>query len=631
MKQRYQTGYFTLFLFLALNAIQLQSQISTQETPYGINHQIDISGLKASNVVFTKEILNHNEFTLQPHMLAGVSLPVHKSFYHEAERAFQSDSGTLWQMKITIAGASRSGFVFSDFFLHAGDKFFIYSENKKHYIGAFTERNNGNGYFSTHILPGETFILEYFSRDHFQDHPPQIMLDEVIYLFNEQELHSITGSDKSSGACNVNVNCPEGQMWQKQKRGVARILLRSGSTWFNCTGSLINTTLSDGSPYFLTSDHCGVSASDDDLQVWQFYFNYEYAGCSNTGGAPQNMMISGASIVARAPISQGSDFKLLELNQAPLLSWNPYYNGWSRSSRNPEWGVGIHHPSGDAKKISTFTTPLHHATFTGGMQQGYWRVAWRETESGHGVTEGGSSGSPIFDEHGLITGTLTGGGASCNNPTLPDYYGKFYRHWNANGDTPDKTLQPWLDPEGDNPEQLFGYDPNAITNFVLVDINPPLAGLVTGDGYYAENESVSLLAIPNSGYKFLNWTNDSGSIVGVDSTFDFIMPQTEILITANFADIENTIGLHAVLQKTKIYPNPARNYLWIEFDESLLADTLTLTLYNLQGQKVQEIINQKTSEPLQVRINTQMIPEGVYILTIRTEEVLSAHRIIITH
>ncbi len=624
MKQRKQITYYTLFLFLALNALQLQSQISTNETPYGIIHKTDVSALTSSYAVLNKEILDRDEFALQPHLLAGTSIPLHTSFYQQAEMALKTEQGTLWQMKITIPGSSLAGFVFSDFFLQEGDKFFIYSEDKKNYIGAFTEQNNSNGYFSTHILPGETFILEYFSPEHFTEHPPRIMIDEVIYLFNEEELNTLTGTEKSSGACNVNVNCPEGQMWQKQKRGIARILLRSGSTWFNCSGSLINTTLNDGEPYFLTSDHCGVAASDADLQVWQFYFNYEYAGCTNTGGAPQNMMITGATIVARAPISQGTDFKLLMLNQAPLLSWNPYFNGWTRSSRNPEWGVGIHHPSGDAKKISTFTTPLHHATFTGGMQQGYWRAVWRETESGHGVTEGGSSGSPIFDENGLITGTLTGGGASCSNPTLPDYYGKFYRHWSSNGETPEKTLKPWLDPENENPEKLFGYDPNVATNFVVVDINPPSAGEVTGDGYYAESENVNLLATPNAGFKFLNWTDDSGAIVGVDSTLDFVMPQTEILITANFAETENTTNLLAALKSVNIYPNPASHELYIDLDHFYTSD-LILTIFNLQGQTVKQTF--ATSQL--VRFNTQMLPEGLYILTIRSEQTLTTHRIVI--
>src|SRR5690606_35315846 len=41
-----------------------------------------------------------------------------------------------------------------------------------------------------------------------------------------------------------------------------------------------------------------------------------------------------------------------------------------------------------------------------------------------------------------------------------DYYGKFSKHWDANGTTNSKKLQPWLDPLGTNPTTLNGYDPN---------------------------------------------------------------------------------------------------------------------------------------------------------------------------
>ena len=86
-------------------------------------------------------------------------------------------------------------------------------------------------------------------------------------------------------------------------------------------------------------------------------------------------------------------FLLVELNNDP--DFNPYFAGWNRSNIPATSGVSIHHPSGDIKKISTFTQSL---TSAGGLGFGndnttHWRVYWSNTVNGHGVTEGGSSGS----------------------------------------------------------------------------------------------------------------------------------------------------------------------------------------------------------------------------------------------
>ena len=125
--------------------------------------------------------------------------------------------------------------------------------------------------------------------------------------------------------------------------------------------------------------------------------------------------------------------------------YNPYYCGWDASTGNSSSGVCIHHPDGDIKKISTYITPLTSGTW-GSTPNTHWIVRWAATANGHGVTEGGSSGSPLFDDEGLIIGTLTGGESSCQNPTGPDMYGKISYSWASNGSSAEQQLKPWLDP-----------------------------------------------------------------------------------------------------------------------------------------------------------------------------------------
>ena len=91
-----------------------------------------------------------------------------------------------------------------------------------------------------------------------------------------------------------------------------------------------------------------------------FYWNYESPSCSRGGSEPQILSTSGATILAN---NEYSDFALLSLNEDPknLSGYDPYYLGWDRITSLSSTGVvGIHHPSGDVKKIATsFNLPAN--------------------------------------------------------------------------------------------------------------------------------------------------------------------------------------------------------------------------------------------------------------------------------
>jgi hypothetical protein len=132
---------------------------------------------------------------------------------------------------------------------------------------------------------------------------------------------------------------------------------------------------------------------------------------------------------------------LVELNGTLPTTVNARMNGWSIETTPAVPGVGIHHPAGDIKKISTYNT-VSTTTWPGGASGAHWQVVWVANANGHGVTEGGSSGSPLFDANGRIIGTLTGGGSYCTATSSPDQYGKMTYHWESNGTTADAQLKP---------------------------------------------------------------------------------------------------------------------------------------------------------------------------------------------
>ncbi|MBD3869039.1 MAG: hypothetical protein IFK94_13025, partial [Acidobacteria bacterium] len=63
-----------------------------------------------------------------------------------------------------------------------------------------------------------------------------------------------------------------------------------------------------------------------------------------------------------------------------------------------------------------------------------------------GTTEGGSSGSPLYNQDHQVIGQLHGGYASCSSQTS-DWYGKLSVSWTGGG-TNATSLEPWLDHAG---------------------------------------------------------------------------------------------------------------------------------------------------------------------------------------
>lgn len=466
------------------------AQISEGGIPVGYNKSIsDIPLVDLSDHPVLYNEIDKEGDPFGP-MKAGFGIPVTITPGEYGQFRELESGKRLWQLKIHASGALGLGLVFEDFYLDAGDRMFVYNTDGSFHAGAFTSiNNNPDNVFSTHIVPGDTLVIELETvaepGETAADQggraltSSRLQIGEVIFIDNGGELSLFTGVKDlgESGDCQVGINCPEGNSWQDEKRGVARILLREGSTWYWCTGSLVNNTAQDGTPYMLTSDHCGESSSPDDYNVWQFYFNFERPGCEETG-TPQNNMIRGSTLKSKAPLAGGSDFKLLLLRSNIPESYHPFFNGWNLAENGSPSGVSIHHPVGDAMKISTYTSGLSTSNWPGSvnaMDNGFWRVTWASTLSGHGVTEGGSSGGPLFDYSGLIVGTLTGGASSCNRPQNPDFYGKMNMHWDANSEYDSLQLAPWLDPLGAELLSLEGYDPHG-------DRYLPPAGLVVNHG-----------------------------------------------------------------------------------------------------------------------------------------------------
>ena len=327
------------------------------------------------------------------------------------------DGSSIWQLKIKSTDAYSLNLIYDIYNIPPGSELFLFSEDYETILGAFTDYNHKpHGGFSTAPIKGDTIILEYNEPEN------SIFNGEISISSVSHDYKNIFSKNSSrgygdSGSCNNNANCPEGDQWQDEISSVAMILTSGGSRL--CTGSMINNTEQDLTPYFLTANHClGGNNS------WIFMFNYESPGCSNQDG-PTNMTVSGSTLLSS---SSSSDFALLELNETIPENYNVFFSGWDVTGNTPNTPVCIHHPSGDIKKI---TFDYDSASNAGN----FWDIdSWND-----GTTEPGSSGSPLFDGNSRrIIGQLYGGVASCTNNGY-DTYGKTSVSWGLG-------LSTYLDP-----------------------------------------------------------------------------------------------------------------------------------------------------------------------------------------
>jgi lysyl endopeptidase len=408
----------------------------------------------------------------------------------------------IWRLAIECKDAISINFAFDQFYLPQGGKLFVYDKERTTYLGAFTEKNNKpTQKLGVGFILADNIIIEYYEpADKYNQ--GILNVDYVTHgyrkVLNTQDKSIEKGPFGTSGSCNNNVICPEGDPFVEQISSVGLIVVGGFS---QCTGAMVANTSLDNTPYFLTADHCLGS----DVDNWVFYFNHQSATCIGSTG-PTNQSVSGSTLVAN---NSDSDFALLLLDDEIPADFNVVFSGWDRTGNNPLSAVGIHHPSGDVKKISFAEAELTSSTWFGTPANSHWHPIWDD-----GVTEGGSSGSPLFDQNKRIVGQLHGGASGCGNDDLSDEYGKFSLSWD--GVSASTRLKDWLDPSntevlvlggetfsldaqlnnGNNENNIFCADAPSVWNYNL--FNNGSTALTSLDINYTINGNTTTL----------NWTGN---------------------------------------------------------------------------------------------------------------------------
>ncbi len=450
---------FSLCLF---STTQVNAQISIGGRPYSFLNKtkdepipvVAVSSLKKKQI--EEEDTRDEANGLPPRF--GYPHQVNLNLDNSGRWETLPNGDRIWRLGIYAPDALSINLLYNDFFLPDESVLYIYSADRKHVIGGFTSANNKQDrIFATGLVYGDNIVLEYYlplrnGKGRIIEEKPAISINYVVhgYRYIQFDPKDLEKDFSSSGSCNVNTICSQGDNWRDQIKSVAMLLV--GGSRF-CTGYLVNNTAQDCRPLLLTANHCLGSAdaiNSPSVNTWTFMWRYESPTCTPTTDGPTNMTTNGGMVLANPDNPDdvlSIDFALIAMDENPKAAgYDVYFAGFDATTTPPGAATGIHHPRGDVKKISMENDALTGTAYssTSGTAT-HWRIA--DWDSGN--TEPGSSGSPIFSNTTQrAIGFLSGGSSDCGND-LSDWYGSIGYSWNNNGATDSRRrLKDHLDPVG---------------------------------------------------------------------------------------------------------------------------------------------------------------------------------------
>jgi len=337
--------------------------------------------------------------------VAGVHRRVDPNLLERGRADILNGERSVWRLALHSQDAAGLRVHFTGFdagsgrvWVHAGTG----EESEIH--GPYTGKGlYGDGGFWSDVVLGETLVVEYEpGRPMGPGEAPPFQIAEVSHLAAgalprfAEDLKA--GANQAAASCNLDVTCyPD---WAETAKAVAHIVFERDGSSYVCSGTLVNTRSGRDTPYFLTAQHC--IADDTTARSVNAFWSYQTSTCNGTPPNRRDVPRTlGARYLVGTPSTSG-DGTLIQLDSIPS---GVRFSGWDPNPlANDAKVTGIHHPSGDFKRIS-FGTSTAAYPFAGRDLAKFVGALW----NGGGLVEGGSSGSGLFSGSLQLVGILSHG------------------------------------------------------------------------------------------------------------------------------------------------------------------------------------------------------------------------------
>ncbi len=285
--------------------------------------------------------------------------------------------------------------------------------------------------------------------------------------------------------------------------------------------------------------------------------------------------------------------------------------------------------------------------------------------NGHSVTEGGSSGSPLYNSYHRVIGQLYGA-YYCSNPNCTNppndiaNYGKFGVSWD-NGSEKRRRVWDWLDPDNTGALELDGLE-QATNLYVTLDgpdvvyegeINTWTANVCGGTGSYSYQWYSMFYNYP--GQWFTEGNGNTHTTVVYDNEAD-LLTQLKVVVTSGgqedtdilynivcadcntggefkmqdeIADVNNPIPYAYALESN--YPNPFNPSTMIQYSLPE-ASSVSLVIYDLRGNELTRWTNANEQAGYKRKswngtdANGKRVPAGIYIYQLKARS-MESHQV----
>jgi lysyl endopeptidase len=276
-----------------------------------------------------------------------------------------------------------------------------------------------------------------------------------------QEL--IKGAASTSGSCTANYSCYVSPSNQGPSHATVALII---GNLYQCTGTLLTDTRSDGVPYILTARHCEIGqlggGNPDAAANVSVYWD-AVSPCNGQLGSiydSTTLTQTGATTAL-----EQQDIWLLQLDTPPAAS-DAYYAGWDATGSGFSGGYTIHHALGLDQQYVEWSGPdllvqIPGTTLSVAYASTFWGVV-----NGVGNVGAGASGSALFSPDNLVVGSASlaalvngensAGVCPVTPPPTPSpnsvtaLFTALSGVWTSSADrttsTPGKTLKMFLDP-----------------------------------------------------------------------------------------------------------------------------------------------------------------------------------------